>query len=93
MNKIDGLNEEQRKAFDGLLKSLLDAQYEFELGIQQDQSNLEADWADLRNKRAYEFEQAMEHIDWLVEKEEVYLKLAEMMLGEADKTLPMGSLA
>ena len=93
MNKIDGLNEEQRKAFDNLLKSLLDAQDEFEVGIQNNQSNPEADWADLRRKRAYTFEQAMEQIDWLVEREEVYLKLAEMMFGEDDKTLPLGGRA
>lgn len=93
MNKIDGLNEEQRKAFDDLLKSLLDAQDEFEMGIQNNQSNPEADWADLRRKRAYTFEQAMEQIDWLVEREEVYLKLAEMMFGEDDKTLPLGGRA
>ena len=93
MNKIDGLNEQQRKEFDNLLKSLLDAQNEFEMGIQNNQSNPEADLTDLRRKRAYTFEQAMEHIDWLVEREEVYLKLAEMMLEEDDKTLPLGGRA
>ena len=93
MNKIDGLNEEQRKAFDSLLRSLLDAQDEFEMGIQNNQSNPEADWADLRRKRAYTFEQAIEQLDFLVEKEELYLKLAEMMLGEDDKTLPLGGPA
>lgn len=69
MNKIDGLNEEQRNAFDKLLKSLLDAQDEFEMGIQNNQSNPEADWANLHRKRAYAFEQAIEQLDFLVEKE------------------------
>ena len=40
MNKIDGLNQQQRNAFDNLLKSLLDAQDEFEMGIQNNQSNV-----------------------------------------------------
>ena len=92
MNKIDGLNEEQRNAFDNLLKSLLDAQDEFEMGIQNNQSNPEADWANLHRKRACAFEQAIEQLDFLVEKEELYLKLAELMLGDDDQTLPIGGI-
>ena len=93
MNKIDGLNEQQRNEFDNLLKSLLDAQNEFEMGIQNYQSNPEADLTDLRRKRAYAFEQAIEQLDFLVEKEELYLKLAELMLGDDDQTLPIGGIA
>ena len=93
MKKIDGLNEQQRNEFDNLLKSLLDAQDEFEMGIQNNQSNPEADWANLRRKRAFAFEQAIEQLDFLVEKEELYLKLAELMLGDGDQTPPIGGMA
>lgn len=92
MNKIDGLNDEQRGAFDNLLKSLLDAQEEFERGIQAAQSEPDLNLDDLQRSRTYKFEQAIEEMEFLVPKEEVYLKLAQVMFDEDDETLPLGGL-
>lgn len=90
MNTIDGLDEKQRQAFDDLLKHLLDVQDEFENSIQKIQSDPETGWENLRRSRTSEFARAIEELDGLVPKEEVYLKLAEMMFREDDETLPLG---